>query len=75
MGSPIVCEWGPNSSYTFNRRVTLGPDACTVTFERYHWPRRFWALRPDRCYTCQLADVLEIHRDSGLTRLLGRGGG
>jgi hypothetical protein len=33
----------------------------TVTFERCHWRRSFWAVRPDRAFTCAFADILAVH--------------
>jgi hypothetical protein len=67
MGTPVICECARKVS-----RVIVDVDSGTITFERCHWPRRFWALRPEERYTCHLTDILEIHHDSLLTWLLTR---
>jgi hypothetical protein len=76
MSTSIICSWQGKELYAppFRRkqRVIVDVDSESITFEHCHWPRRFWALWFEERYTCQLADILEVHRDSWLTRILGR---
>jgi hypothetical protein len=62
MGDQLVCEWPPGRGWpTRGVRVVVDEDGGTVTFERCHTLRRFWAIRPEPSYTCRLDEVWAVY--------------
>ena len=52
----IVAEYGAEGDRDW-RRVTVDPDAGTVTFHHCHQPRRFLSAGADPEFTCRLTDL------------------
>ena len=63
MASLLVCERPPGEGAWFERgkRVVVNEDADSVSFVHCHRPRRFWAIRTDPSFTCQMSELLAVH--------------
>ena len=59
----IVAEYGAEGDRDW-RRVTVDPDAGTVTFHHCHQPRRFLSAGADPEFTCRLTDLCGVCSNS-----------
>lgn len=65
MSDRFVCEWNINRPDWLQDGIRVVVDVAdgTVTFEHCHRPRRFWLVRTDAVYSCQLEDLQALHLD------------